>query len=189
MLAIGAHAGASLVIDENTWGPSPETTIPIYSTTLAEACAVSKTASAVASASTTAASKVARDDAEIITTVTKITSTATQCLSTGLINCPASLQTIRKSTTKKTLTATVTSGVDPVFVTANTIVNTVAFGSDSHKMISTSGTPVSYTESPLNTGGGAILKGKTGGVSNKLIIGVSVGVGVPVLIAIIAGIA
>jgi hypothetical protein len=32
-----------------------------------------------------------------------------------------------------------------------------------------------------------VLGGKTGGVSNKLIIGVSVGVGVPVLIGVIAG--
>ena len=43
------------------------------------------------------------------------------------------------------------------------------------------------TSSPTSPGIGGVLNGKTGGVNNKLIIGVSVGIGVPVLIAVVAG--
>lgn len=54
---------------------------------------------------------------------------------------------------------------------------------------STSGSPVSFvpTSSPTSPGIVGVLNGKTGGVNNKLIIGVSVGVGVPVLIAVVVG--
>jgi hypothetical protein len=196
VLALGANVGATLGIGTHTWGPVLETNIPIYYTTLADACAASKTSSAVLGATTTGPAISARQDVETTTTITEVTYTATQCLSTGLVNCPASLQTTSKNKVTKTLTATLTSGAEPVFTAVNTVVNAIAFGTNIREMSATSGSPVSYIPQPTQTdgnGGGSgggnsnDFKGETGGVSNKVIIGVSVGIGVPVLIAVIAG--
>jgi hypothetical protein len=125
------------------------------------------------------------------TTSTEVTYTytATQCLSTGLINCPVSLQSTSRNTVTKTLVTVVPSGSEATFVTATpgTSVSAIAFGKNIKAISSTSGSPVSFVP-PTATGIVGVLDGKTGGVSNKLIIGVSVGVGVPVLIGVIAGI-
>lgn len=200
VMALGANAGASLAIGAHKWGPALETNTPIYYTTLADACAVSKSATVAASVGTTVPVLDVRDNLETATTVTKTTYTATQCLSTGLVNCPASLQSTLKNTVTKTLTATVTSGAEAVFATANTVISNIAFGINAHEMSATSGSPVSYIPKPTHVDGGGgggsngpdgndgdVLKGKTGGVSDKIILGVSLGVGLPVLIAIIAG--
>lgn len=198
ILGIGAGAGATLTIGNHVWGPELEIEIPIYHTTLTDICAVSKTAAASESVTSTAAIKM-RQDVETTTTVTEITQTAIQCLETGLLNCPASLRTTSTNKVTKTLTAVVTSDADPVFTAENTVVTAIAFGTNAHKMEATSGSPVSYVPKPTETSGGddededeggarKILNATTGGVSNKLIIGVSVGVGVPLVIAIIAGI-
>lgn len=200
ILALGANAGATLAIGHHTWGPEFETNIPIFFTTLAEACA---TKEFPVNVPTTAPFVQARQDLETTTTVTEVTQTATRCLSAGLLSCPASLQTTSRNKVTTTLTATITSGEDVVFTTENTIVSASTFGSNIRKMEATSGSPVSFVPKPTSTGkngdagdngdegdddhGSSILKGKTGGVSNKIIIGVSVGVGVPVLIAIVAG--
>ena len=190
-MLLGANAGATLAIGEHTWGPTPNTQIPIWYTTLASACAVSGSATAAASA---AATIVARDDLTTTTTTTKVTYTATVCLSTGLINCPVSLQSTSKNTVTKTLVTAVPSGSDATFptTTQNTVASTIAFGTNVQKLTATSGSPVSYV--PTASGPSAtpssritgIIQGETNGVSNKVIIGVSVGVGVPVLLAIIA---
>ncbi|PVH77442.1 hypothetical protein DL98DRAFT_573737 [Cadophora sp. DSE1049] len=186
-MALGANAGARLEIREEAWGPEIETQIPIFYTTLAEACATKKT-STVHPASVTASIK-ARQDLKTTTTVTKITYTATQCLSTGLINCPASLRTTSRNTVIKTLTATVTSGVEPQFTSENTVVSAIAFSTNVKKIEAISGSPISYvpkaTDPSLSSP--VIINGKTGGVSNNIIIGVSVGLGVPVLLLVIAG--
>ncbi|KAH7317955.1 hypothetical protein BKA65DRAFT_439132 [Rhexocercosporidium sp. MPI-PUGE-AT-0058] len=197
VMALGANAGATLAIGTHTWGPEVETNTPIYYTTLASACAVSKSATVTMSTtSATAAAIKLRDGLKTTTTVTEVTYTATRCLSTGLLNCPASLQTTSKNKTTKTLTAMVTSGAEAVFTTDNTIVSTIAFGTNAHKMSATSGSPVSYIPKPTKEGGAAqegggaggnVFNGETRGMSNKIIIGVSVGLGIPVLVGIIAG--
>jgi hypothetical protein len=191
-MLLGANAGATLAIGEHTWGPTPSTQVPIWYTTLTSACAVSGSATAAASA---VATIIARDDLTTKTTITKVTYTATVCLSTGLVNCPVSLQSTSKNTVTKTLITAVPSGSDATFpaTTQNTVASTIAFGANVRKLTATSGSPVSYVPTasgPSATPSSAtsdVINGETKGVSNKVIIGVSVGVGLPVLIAIIAG--
>ena len=101
-LALGAAAGATLVLGTHTWGPHPETTIPIWYTTLANICAVQKT---VAATTTTTASVPAvtgrgfgkrllgRQNNMVTTTVsTTATFTGVDCASSTLVDCPVSLQ-------------------------------------------------------------------------------------------------
>lgn len=152
----------------------------------------------------TSAAVVEREEG-MVTTTTVVTRTATVCLSTGLLNCPASLQSAVQNVVTSTLVAASPVGDEDAFPTtgADVVVNTVAFGKNAREMDATTGSPVSYvpktsttttTSEPTSSGSGSrtadddsITEGKTGGVSNKVIIGVSVGVGVPVLILIIAG--
>ena len=192
-LLLGANAGATLALDDHTWGPAPNTQVPLFFTTLATACAVTGTVSAAAAAATGATITARAADVSSTTTSTKVTYTytATQCLSTGLINCPVSLQSTSRNTVTKTLVTVVPSGSKATFATATpgTSVSAIAFGKNIKAISSTSGSPVSFvppTSSPTATGIVGVLDGKTRGVSNKLIIGVSVGVGVPVLIGVIA---
>ena len=198
-LALGAKAGASVALGTRTWGPTPETEIPIFYTTMADACAIS----GKASPTTTAAAISARDDDSDVTTTTistEIVYKGVSCLSEGLINCPASLQTTNKVTSTRTLVTAVPSGVDAVFPSSitNAVLKTVPFGAGVKSLIKSSGSPVSYVPPPPTSTGSdggdgdgdvdSIINGKTGGVSNKLIIGLSVGLGVPFLAGLIAGI-
>jgi hypothetical protein len=204
---VGAGAGASLVVFGNTWGPTPETEIPIFFTTLAQACIIASTTQATTISTTTAAasrSSAPGKRAESLTvtsTVTKETQTAVVCASSGLINCPASLQSLTKNIRTKTLTSTVESGVSAVWTTSPpSSFKTVDFAATAVTMTSSSGKPKSYTPPPpppppppsTTTGslaptGSASTQEKTGKhrVSNAVIIGVSVGLGVPVLLAAI----
>ncbi|ELR02957.1 hypothetical protein GMDG_05816 [Pseudogymnoascus destructans 20631-21] len=199
-MLVGANAGASLAVGEHSWGPGPSTQVPIWYTTLVDICAGTKTAVAPVVTSTA----VVRRDEGMTTTTTVVTQIATVCLSTGLVNCPASLQSAVKNVVTSTLIAAVPVGTaEAAFptTTGDTVVRTKAFGAGAKEMGATTGSPVSYvptissitTSKPTSSGSistgtdSSILKGKTRGVSNKVIIGVSVGVGVPVLILIIAG--
>lgn len=195
-MLLGANAGATLALGEQTWGPTPNTQIPIWYTTLGNTCAVSKSATVMVSMASTAAKLIGRGDLTTTSTTTEVTYTATVCLDTTLVNCPVSLQSTSRNTVTKTLTSAVPSGSTVTFptTTQNTAVSTIAFGTNIHEMTATTGSPMSYvptTSSSSGSSGSAgsssVLEGKTRGVSNKLIIGLSVGVGVPVLIAIIAG--
>jgi hypothetical protein len=193
-ILLGANVGATLAIDGQAWGPTPNTQVPIFYTTLADACAVSGNTTAAASAAATAATLNARADLTTTTLSTKITYTATMCQSTGLVNCPVSLQTTTKNSVTKTLVTSVPSGSDATFpaTTQASVLSTIAFGTRKQELASTSGSPVSYVPPASTTSSGpsgisSVIKGKTGRVSNKIIIGVSVGVGVPVFIAIVAG--
>lgn len=191
-MLLGANAGATLAVAGHTWGPTPNTQIPLFFTTLAAACAVTGTVSAAVTGATISARNPAQNAASSTTTSTEVTytNTAILCLSTGLLNCPISLQSTSKNTVTKTLVSVVPSGSKATFVTAatNTAVSTIAFGTNMKAISSTSGSPVPFVPTSSPTGGiVTVLNGKTGGVSNKLIIGVSIGVGVPVLIGIIVG--
>ncbi|KAL7809929.1 hypothetical protein V8C26DRAFT_260010 [Trichoderma gracile] len=209
---IGAAAGATVELIGNTWGPTPETEIPIFYTTLAQVCALTSSSStATISATTTAttttsqpssAPKQKRAETPFVTRkVTSETQVATVCASPGLINCPASLQTVTRNVVTKTLTSTITSGVSVVWSTATaaSVFKTVAFEGDAVTMTSSSGKPKTYTPPPppptstsfpsgsSSPGDGPSTEGKSKShrVSNAVIIGVSVGLGVPVLLAAI----
>jgi hypothetical protein len=181
-MALGARAGASVAIGAHTWGPQPSVQTAIFFTTLADKCAISATSSPVISAR---AVPTGLTTTEIST---KITYTAIACLATGMINCPVSSQTTSKHTVTSTLTTAVASGATPTFPTTvmDSVTTTIAFGKDVRDMGATKGAPSSYIPSPT-AGIHGILNEVTGGVSNKVIIGVAVGVGLPVLLAIIAG--
>lgn len=190
-LALGARAGATLAIGDQIWGPEPSTRIPIWFTTLASACAVKATSTPTVTISPRAAPATGLTTTTISTVVTY---TGIACLSTGLVNCPASLQTTSKYSTKQTLVTSVPSGVKATFpvTTQNAVAKTVAFGKNAQAMSTTTGMPVSFVPPPPSSTHGpgitGFVDGKTGGVSNKVILGVSIGVGVPVLMAIVAGI-
>ncbi len=118
----------------------------------------------------------------------KFTYTATGCLSTGLVNCPVSLQTTSKTTITSTIVTAMPSGSSATFpvTTQNSVASTIAFGTNSKALASSSGVPTSYDPSAPTNKISQIVDGSTGGVNNKIIIGVSVGVGIPVLIGLIA---
>ncbi|KAF9877099.1 hypothetical protein CkaCkLH20_05365 [Colletotrichum karsti] len=185
--ALGAAAGASVEIGNRIWGPTPNTQIPIFYTTLADGCAsrrVPTTTIATVSATTT---KAKRDEGLTTTTLKeKFTYTGVECLTTGLVNCPPALQTLRKFVATETFVTAVASGVTATFPTVtNAVVQGVeSFGSGVQSMISTSGTPQVFTPPPPTTSSTSstssptsILDGKVGGVDNKVVIGVSVGAG------------
>jgi hypothetical protein len=184
-MAIGAQAGATLAILDHTWGPTPNTSTAFFYTTLASVCAISATP-------TTAVTARAAEASGLTTTTlsTEITYTGTACGSIGLLNCPLSLQITSKNTVTSTLVTSVPSGLTATFpaTTQSSVTGTIAFGANAKALASTSGAPTSYIPGPTSTSGIVrVIDRKIGGVSNKLIIGVSVGIGGPVLLAIIAG--
>ncbi|KAJ2966186.1 hypothetical protein NUW58_g10723 [Xylaria curta] len=107
-----------LAIGPETWGPDPSTKIPIFYTTLADECAESVTKTASATVVTTPTPTIAaRADANMTTTTLrdKVTFTGLVCISTGLAECPASLQSTTKVTSTRTLVTTVPSGSKATF--------------------------------------------------------------------------
>lgn len=207
-LALGAAAGASVAVGSKTWGPVPETEIPIFYTTLAEACATQMTSSKTAevASAVTSGAIAARaedgDDEETTTVSYETTYAVVACQSEGLVNCPASLQTTNKFTTTKTIVTVVPTETEETSSGAvrTTVASTVPFGDGAQKILSTSGSPKSYVPPPPTSSSASESasgvddgdddddddKDKTGGVSNSVILGVSIGLGVPALIAIVA---
>ncbi|KAF2279884.1 uncharacterized protein EI97DRAFT_390529 [Westerdykella ornata] len=204
-LALGAAAGATIAIGDNTWGPMATTSVPIFYTEIGELCAAQKTASATPTITPTPAVRP-RQDLTTTTVTTKVTYTGVSCMTPGLVNCPASAQSTTQSVETRTITTAIPSGADfTVPATAqNVVTKSVDFGSNAVSVPKTSGSPVSYVPPPPketaqdeedsdNDGESQsnipeTIEGKTGGVSNKLIIGLSVGLGAPFLIALLAGI-
>lgn len=208
-IALGAVAGASIVFDTDTWGPVAATSIPIWNTALAEVCAKKGTKTAVpatVTATPTPTGRVSKrkdDGSETVTTKTKITHTGVQCQTSVIGNCPNSLQITSQTTETRTLTTVVPSGEDVTWPktlgVTDSVTATRGFGEKALSFSSTSGSPTSYTPPPTPTSSAAdgddagskasdIINGKTGGVSNKVIIGVSVGGGILVIILIVAAI-
>lgn len=129
--------------------------------------------------------------------------TGVTCASEGLALCPQSLLHTTVLTTTKTYVTTVPTDVEPTFPqpTADSVPSTIPFGKNVNRLDATTGVPVSYVPPPPSSSSSArtardednvvddvkdFLDGETGGVSNKLIIGLSVGLGVPILVAAIA---
>ncbi|KAK8013291.1 hypothetical protein PG991_009562 [Apiospora marii] len=193
-LAIGAAAGATVSIAGNKWGPVPQTVVPIFYTTLADACATSSlaaqpTATSILSTSVPAiAPRQTDSDLKTTTLTTKDVFTGVACQSTALVNCPASLQRTTKTTSTRTLVTAVPSGVKAAFppTTHGSVTATVDFGSRARKLYETAGSPTSFVPQPTSAIDKAVDAVK--GVDKRVIIGVSVGVGAFVIIAVAAGI-
>ncbi|KAH7240712.1 uncharacterized protein BKA55DRAFT_648783 [Fusarium redolens] len=201
-LAVGAAAGASIAIDDITWGPVPETEIPIFYTTLGHACASQRSSDASLSITTSAALGVRGkndDEVEMETTTisTKATFVVVACQSEGLVNCPMSLQTTSKYTTTRTHVTLVPTDSEADFPesVSHTVTSLIPFGNGANKLVAMSGIPSSYvppTTTPSATENGkdddsnGTSNERSGGVSKSAIIGVSVGLGVPFLLGGIA---
>ncbi len=202
-MAIGAAAGASVELLDNVWGPTPKTEIPIFYTALSTGCAATRAAAAEIQQSASLATRANNGDGSstITTTATAVTHIALQCLSVGMTNCPASLKSRVTSVVSTTLTATARSGESVIWsaVAAQTKpAKPVVFGANALTMTASSGKPSSYVPpAPTTTLGdkgdkgggkdGESIKGSVIG-TNKVIIGVCVGLGVPLLAAVIAAI-
>ncbi|RAL10251.1 uncharacterized protein BO97DRAFT_373178 [Aspergillus homomorphus CBS 101889] len=193
-LAVGAAAGATVAVDTYQWGPSPNTTVPVFYTTLASLCAGSKTTTA-SSAITPPATLAPRDVGLETTTLSTVTRyTVVQCASSGLVNCPVALQTTTSIETELTTVLTVASGATATFPmnTFASLASASPFGSGARTLLATSGSPVSYVPPPTTTasasssasGSNSTTTHKHHLNNNKLIIGLSVGLGVPAIVAL-----
>ncbi|KAF3007250.1 hypothetical protein E8E14_009783 [Neopestalotiopsis sp. 37M] len=195
---IGAGAGAVLTLGSHHWGPTPATTIPLLYTTLASACAAKKTASTAtitsnsAIAATTDAAKranAAREDVTTTTLTSTMVFTGQTCASSGVIHCPAAQQITTTFLSVSSYVTAVASGVIPTFPTQLTslpsVSSIVAFGTNVKSVAGVSGVPTSFDPSAITNEAQNILNGQTGGVSNKLILGLALGLGVPFLIAVL----
>jgi hypothetical protein len=106
------------------------------------------------------------------------------------MNCPIANQTTSKTTTTSTITTAVAAGVTATWpVTTTDSVSTIAFGKNVNDMVTSKGTPSSYIPTATGATGAisSVLNGEHDGVSNKVIIGVTVGLVFPILLALIAG--
>lgn len=190
---LGAQAGAFVQFMDDTWGPTPNSSIQIFYTTLYSACAVSPD-----TATTTSASIAARDDVTTTAVSTTYTVTNIVCQSPGLKDCPASLQSTIQVTSASTVNVTVSGSEQATFPATTTAgsVSTVAFGTGVQRVKASSGSPVSYvpptsaTASSSSTGGvsGSIDSAKNAysGLSEenkKLVIGLCAGLGGALLAA------
>ncbi|KAF2964160.1 hypothetical protein GQX73_g9414 [Xylaria multiplex] len=208
-LALGAAAGATLVVGPETWGPNPSTNIPIFYTTLADECAKSVPKTSSATIITTPIPTVAaRADASMTTTTIsdEVTFTGLVCISTGLAECPGSLQSTAKVTSTRTLVVEVPSGSKATFpaTTQDAISETIPFAKNVKIVDATTGSPVSYVPPPPPTTSSSTTTtagsegqsdasddgtlGNINGVDTRLIIGLTVGLGVPFLAAVAVGI-
>ncbi|KAI1659511.1 hypothetical protein F4813DRAFT_353166 [Daldinia decipiens] len=195
---LGAAAGATLAIGVETWGPAPSTNIPIYTTTIADICAV-QGRTQTTTASTPAISARADEELETTTLSKKVTYTGVGCLTTGLVNCPPDLQTTTKVTSTLTHITAVPSDSEATFpeTTGASAATLVPFGTNAKSVEATTGSPVSYvapppTSPPTSSGDPTVSSehplGEVNGVDKRIIIGVCVGVGASLIAAIIAGI-
>ncbi|KAI1757560.1 hypothetical protein F4782DRAFT_479074 [Xylaria castorea] len=206
-LALGAAAGATLAFRQHTWGPDPSTKIPIFYTTLADECAKSVTKTISTAVIITPKSTVAaRADKKLTTTTLtdEATFTGLVCVSTGLSECPASLQSTAQVISTRTLVVTVSSGSKATFPETmwSNIPETIPFSKNIKAVAATTGSPISYVPPPppppppsstattADSGGQGDKSSTAGkaGVNTPLIIGLTVGLGVPFLATIVGGI-
>ncbi|PSN75564.1 hypothetical protein BS50DRAFT_43158 [Corynespora cassiicola Philippines] len=211
-IALGAAAGATVAFMSYTYGPVAEVSTPVWFTTIASACAIEATATPTPTgpptitASATQRNGRRQEDLETVTVSTEITHTGVRCAESTLKNCPVSLQVTSQSTETSFLTTVVPSGEEATFPqTISNITSTIEFGEGAHSVEKLSGKPSTYTPPPPPPT--ATASGQPGdadgdgqndddeddddevsGADKKLVIGLSVGLGVPVLVAILAGV-
>lgn len=202
---LGALAGAFVQFREEKWGPTPNTSIQIYYTTLYSACAIdpASATAAVEARQTAPALLDGRADLTPTEVTSVVTVTNVVCQSAGLRNCPASLQTTVQVTTTSTAIVSVAEGEEPVFPATATTGRpdaVVAFGEAIQRLKGSSGSPVSYVP-PVATDGSNIGDGVSDVIDNakdeynrwspefkRLVIGLSAGLGGAFLGAVALGI-
>lgn len=177
---LGAAVGPSLVFDTQHWVPAPTTSDPVYYTTLDGICA----SSAALTGTTANAASLKRQDLTTTTFTSTAYFSATRCRIRGLANCPASDQVLSTFRTVSTLVTAVPSGETPTFPVTSvaSVTSTSPFGTNVKSIPASTGPLRSYA--PSSTASTA--SGKTGGVPLKTILGVSIGLGIPALMAVIA---
>lgn len=188
--AVGAAAGAYVGIGEKTWGPTPETEIPLFPTTFADSCIIKSTAEPTTTAVVERRQDDEDDELETTTLTREATYSAVECGETGAINCPANQQTVMERVVTETLVTAVPSGSEAEWPETITpaVVSTRDFGDGAVAMTTSSGRPEpEEADDDDDDDDDDFFSEKTGGVSNKLILGLSIGIGGPVLIALIAG--
>lgn len=132
--ALGAAAGATVFVEDHTYGVAAETFTPVWYTTMTGLCAseAQTTSTAIPYASTQANSK--RDDSDVEILSTKITHIGTLCPQ-SLSNCPLSQRTTTKYTETRLLT-TATAWPETVLDVVSAF---EPFGENVQKMMSSSG--------------------------------------------------
>ena len=182
-IALGAQAGATVAFEEHTWGPTPETETPIWYTELATGCATLRSPS-TSSSSALITARQANGDVSVGTTTTETTYSIVSCAKSGVINCPVSDQTTITFYTVVTVTTTESDAS----LTAQASISRIPFGTNKQSLVPTSGSLVSYIPPPAATSTGGVngSSDEAGKDHKPLIIGLSVGLGVPA-VAILAG--
>ncbi|KAI9147170.1 FAD-linked oxidoreductase hmp9 [Paramyrothecium foliicola] len=143
-LAVGAAAGATVALGDQVFGPTASTEIPIFTATIADLCAVDGPGATPTAAlppppagcnqtapEATPAPVNPTPPALIVTTLTReVTHTAIQCRTTGLCQCPASMQTLKENVATETLVTSVPAGVVATFpeTTGSVVSTTAAWG-------------------------------------------------------------
>jgi hypothetical protein len=191
-LALGAIAGAyikvdapSLRINSRSWGPDNKVYTAVFTKTLANICATSKTRT-IPEVSMTAANKNRRDP----TTTSfgsEITGGAVECLPTDTDGCPISLHDTASDAYKRPFGKVAASATRSAFTgsAVSGVRSLKSFGANAKSIKATSGKPVAYTEaSPTPTHHNLDLV-TGGGTNRKLAIGLGVGLGIPLLAAIV----
>lgn len=168
---LGALAGAYVEFDSHTWGPTPNTSMQIFYTTLYSACALaaatptsdSVSSSSIASLGAKRTSPPllhlarADDDASLTAVSTSVVYTVTNilCQSPGMRNCPVSLQSTVQETKTSMYTTSLPSGATitsvPATATTGSVLAVQSFGSGVNKLLASSGSPKSYVPPPVST--------------------------------------
>lgn len=162
-IALGAAAGATVVVKSATYGPVAETFTPIWYTTMTGLCASEAETTATSIPTLTSQTLGERDDLETTVVTTEVKQTGIGCPQSLGPNCPISLRTTTQYTQTQSLTTAIPWGADATFPTAihDTITSMAAFGSNAQKIASSSGSPTSYVEPPpTSTSNSASSTGK-----------------------------
>lgn len=185
--AVGAAAGASVDVDfpliSFSMGAAMKTSTPIYTTTPSLVCA--KSLSTSAPAATTTQSILPRAGLTQTVVTTEVTQTATYCQTPGIGNCQRSMQVITQNTVTHSLATSVSSGWTGGYSDIAAIPK--SFGEKPYLIPALSGSPTSYVAGTHESTDPVLPSDVAKGASKKLIVGVSVGVGVPVLLALVGG--
>ncbi|KAK3994381.1 hypothetical protein QBC44DRAFT_340839 [Cladorrhinum sp. PSN332] len=199
--AMAAVASATMEIGTDSWGPDPTLTVPMFYTTLADVCVPTVAPPAIIT-SPIFTKRQAATGLTTTTLTTTVTHTGIVC-ATATFPCPVTLQTTSVSKETKTLVTSVPSGQQATFPPSTTeepVTATIPFGAGAKSIGATTGVPQSFVPptpatdlssqiSGFADGAGSkaknFLDGNTNGVSNKVIMGVSFGIALPVLIVLI----
>lgn len=188
-IALGAAAGATVVVHNATYGPVAETFTPIWYTTMTGLCASEAETTATSTPTLTSQTLGVRDNLETTVLTTKAKQTGIGCPQSLGPNCPISLRTTTQYTQTQSLTTAIPSGEDATFPIAiyNTVSSTAAFGSNAQKIASSSGSPTSYVEPPptsTSTSASSSGKDSNGSSAAALNAALSVSTGMLMLVTV-----